>query len=97
MAGRPGTFFWRSSWNHRCPGVFKCDLHFYRVDSGLRGKLGRIDTAACPLYLLTGEYDFPCTPEDTKRTAASIPGAKVTIMQDVGHFPMSENPGRFRE
>jgi pimeloyl-ACP methyl ester carboxylesterase len=79
------------------PGVFKGDLHFYRVDSDLRGKLDRIDTAACPLYLLTGEYDFSCTPEDTRRTAAAIPGAKVTIMKDVGHFPMSENPARFRK
>jgi pimeloyl-ACP methyl ester carboxylesterase len=79
------------------PGVFKGDLYFYRSDSDTRVKLGAIDTAACRLYLLTGEYDFSCTPEDTKRTAAAIPGAKVTIMKDVGHFPMSENPARFRK
>lgn len=79
------------------PGVFKGDLYFYRVDADLRGKLGNIDTAACPLYLLTGEYDFSCTPGDTERTAAAIPGAKVTIMKGLGHFPMSENPARFRE
>ncbi|HLT98403.1 MAG TPA: alpha/beta hydrolase [Burkholderiaceae bacterium] len=79
------------------PGVFKGDLYFYRVDADLRGKLGGIDTDTCPLYLLTGEYDFSCSPEDTLRTADSIPGAKVTIMQEVGHFPMSENPMQFRE
>jgi pimeloyl-ACP methyl ester carboxylesterase len=78
------------------PGVFKGDLYFYRVDADLRGKLIGIDTSRCPLYLLTGEYDFSCTPEDTLRTAEGIPGAKVTIMQEVGHFPMSENPGQFR-
>jgi pimeloyl-ACP methyl ester carboxylesterase len=55
-----------------------------------------IDTRACPLYLLTGEYDFSCTPEDTKRTAAQIPGAEITIMSELGHFPMSENPAQFR-
>ena len=49
-----------------------------------------------PLYLLTGEYDFSCTPEDTLRTAQSIPGAKVQVMQQLGHFPMSENPAQFR-
>jgi pimeloyl-ACP methyl ester carboxylesterase len=48
----------------------------------------------CPLYLLTGEYDFSCTPEDTKRTAASIPGAGVTIMEQLGHFRMI--PKQFR-
>jgi pimeloyl-ACP methyl ester carboxylesterase len=78
------------------PGVFKGDLYFYRVDADLRGKLTGIDTARCPLYLLTGEYDFSCTSEDTMRTAAWIPGAKVTIMKEVGHFPMSENPAQFR-
>jgi len=30
------------------------------------------------------------------RTASTIPGAKVTVMKDMGHFPMSENPKRFR-
>jgi pimeloyl-ACP methyl ester carboxylesterase len=76
--------------------VFKGDLHFYRVDGDLRGKVQRIDTGVCPLYLLTGEYDFSCTPEDTRRTAASIPNARVTIMEQLGHFPMSENPEQFR-
>jgi len=78
------------------PGVFRGDLYFYRVDADLRGKLAGIDTARCPLYLLTGEYDFSCTPEDTLRTASGIDGAKVTVMQQLGHFPMSENPAQFR-
>src|SRR5580704_12788489 len=78
------------------PGVFKGDLYFYRVDGDLRGRVEGIDTGACPLYLLTGEYDFSCTPEDTKRTAAAIAGASVTIMEHLGHFPMSENPEQFR-
>ena len=79
------------------PGVFRGDLHFYRVDADLRGKLDGINTAVCPLYLLTGEYDFSCTPEDTLRTASTIPGVQVTIMKEVGHFPMSENPVQFRK
>jgi pimeloyl-ACP methyl ester carboxylesterase len=79
------------------PGVFKGDLYFYRVDGDLRGLLGPIDTSVCPLFLLTGEYDFSCTPEDTARTAAAIPGAAFTVMQEVGHFPMSENPAQFRK
>ena len=79
------------------PGVFKGDLWFYRVDGDLRGKLTGIRTDLCPLYLLTGEYDFSCSPEDTLRTAQAIPGARVTIMREVGHFPMSENPQQFRQ
>jgi pimeloyl-ACP methyl ester carboxylesterase len=79
------------------PGIFKGDLWFYRVDSDLRGKLTNIDAARTPLYMLTGEYDFSCTPEDTVRTAESIPGAKVTVMKEEGHFPMSENPQNFKK
>ena len=79
------------------PGVFKGDLYFYRVDGDLREKVKTIDTKVCPLYLLTGEYDFSCTAEDTLRTAAQIPGVEVQIMKDVGHFPMSEHPAKFRE
>jgi pimeloyl-ACP methyl ester carboxylesterase len=48
------------------PGVFKGDLYFYRVDGDLRGRVESIDTGICPLYLLTGEYGFSCTPDDTK-------------------------------
>ncbi|MEM1306817.1 MAG: alpha/beta hydrolase [Pseudomonadota bacterium] len=78
------------------PGIFKGDLYFYRVDGDLRPKLAEIDTAICPLYLLTGEYDYSCTPGDTRAAAAEIAGAQVTIMEKLGHFPMAEDPPRFK-
>jgi pimeloyl-ACP methyl ester carboxylesterase len=89
---------WETLWMYMQggPGVFKGDLYFYRVDGDLRGLVGKIDTRICPLYLLTGEYDYSCTPEDAKRTAAQISGAEVVVMKEVGHFPMSENPAQFR-
>ena len=43
------------------------------------------------MYLLTGEYDWSCTPADTLAAAEKIKGAKVTIMERIGHFPMSED------
>ena len=89
---------WDTLWGYMQggPGVFKGDLYFYRVDGDMRDRVSRIDTGRCPLYLLTGEYDFSCQPDDTLRTAAKIPGARVTIMKEIGHFPMSENPAQFR-
>lgn len=94
----PEAARWETLWCYMqgAPGVFKGDLHFYRVDGDLRGRMQEIDTRRCPLYLLTGEYDYSCAPDDTLRTAKSIPGAKVTIMKELGHFPMSENPAQFR-
>ena len=94
----PSETRWDTLWMYMMggPGVFKGDLFFYRADGDLRDRVSQIDTSKCPLYLLTGEYDFSCTPEDTERTAAQIKGARVTVMREIGHFPMSENPGQFR-
>jgi pimeloyl-ACP methyl ester carboxylesterase len=89
---------WETLWGYAQggPGVFRGDLYFYRAEGDLRDKLGDIDTTRCPLYLLTGEYDFSCTPDDTRRTADAIKGARVTVMHGLGHFPMSEHPAQFR-
>jgi pimeloyl-ACP methyl ester carboxylesterase len=78
------------------PGVFRGDLHFYKEEGDLRPLLARIDTARCPVWLLTGEYDYSCRPEDTLATAAAIPGAVARIMAGLGHFPMSEDYAALR-
>ena len=77
------------------PGVFKGDLYFYKLDGDIRGRVAQIDTRKCPLFLLSGEYDYSCTPEETLAVAESIPGCEVTIMKGLGHFPMSENAAEF--
>ncbi len=79
------------------PGVYRGDTYFYSVDWDLRGREGDIDTSACPVYLLTGEYDYACTPAETAATAAAVPGARSATMEGIGHFPMTENYPRFRE
>jgi len=94
----PAETRWDTLWMYMQggPGVFRGDLYFYRADGDFRERVGQIDTRRCPLHLLTGEYDFSCTPDDTRRTAEKIPGARVTIMPEIGHFPMSEHPEQFR-
>ena len=88
---------WETVWHYMQggPGVFTGDLHFYQVEGDIRGRIGAIDTSLCPLYMLTGEYDYSASPRDTEMAAARIKGAKVTIMKGLGHFPMSENPEAF--
>jgi pimeloyl-ACP methyl ester carboxylesterase len=87
---------WETLWHYMQsgPGVFKGDLHFYTLDGDIRDRVDQIDTRRCPLYLLTGEYDYSCTAEATIDVAKRT-GASVTIMQGLGHFPMSENPEKF--
>jgi len=93
----PDEFRWETLWHYyqSGPDVFKGDMHFYRTDSEYRAE--RADTHGCPVYLMTGEYDYSCTPQLTRESAARIPAAEAIIMQGLGHFPMSENPGRFRD
>ena len=88
---------WETVWHYMQggPGVFSGDLYFYQVEGDIRERIGAIDTKLCPLYMLTGEYDYSASPRDTEAAAARIPGAKVTIMKGLGHFPMSENPDTF--
>ena len=78
------------------PGVFKGDLYFYRADGDFRDRVGQIDTRRCPLYLLTGEYDFSCTPEDTQRTAEQDPGRRGRRHEGDRPLPDEREPAQFR-
>jgi pimeloyl-ACP methyl ester carboxylesterase len=78
------------------PGVYQGDVHFYSLDWDAREDIRRIDTNRCKVALLTGEYDYSCTPAMSEAVAASISGARLTIMQGMGHFPMIENYPAFR-
>lgn len=100
MAPQSPERFKRETWwgySQGAPGIYQGDTYFYSVDWDASERVSEIDTGKCPVFLLTGEYDFSCTPRDTEWTARSIPGAEFTLMTEIGHFPMSENPERFRE
>ena len=75
-------------------GIFSGDLKFYFRGWDGRGRVEKIDTEYCPVYMLTGEYDYSCTTEASKATADKIPGAVFEAMPGLGHFPLTENPGK---
>lgn len=89
---------WETLWHYMQsgPGVFKGDLWFYKVDGDIRHRLPEIDTNVCPVFLLTGEYDYSNSPEDTKAVADAVPGSVAATMPGLGHFPMSEDYLSFR-
>ncbi|WP_084602589.1 alpha/beta fold hydrolase [Rubritepida flocculans] len=76
-------------------GTFPGDILFYSGGWDARGRVHLIDTRACPLTLLTGEYDYSCTQEASAATAAKIAGARFVPMAGIGHFPFAENPALF--
>ena len=76
-------------------GIFHGDLDFYFGGFDARGRVGNINVGGCPIYFLTGEYDWSTTPEMSKTTADKIKGAEFKAMKDLGHFPATENPALF--
>jgi pimeloyl-ACP methyl ester carboxylesterase len=78
------------------PGVYAGDVHYYSFDWDAREEIRRIDTKKCKVSLLTGEYDYSCTPAMTESVAKCIAGSRLTIMKGMGHFPMIENYAAFR-
>ena len=46
--------------------------------------------------MLTGDYDYLTTPEDSARTAQQIKNGEFIEMKEIGHFPISENHAVFR-
>jgi len=88
---------WETLWHYMQsgPGVFKGDLYFYTTaDGDIRDRLNRINIKRSPLFLLTGEYDYSCTSE-AMLEVARVTGAPATVMEGLGHFPMSEDHEKF--
>jgi pimeloyl-ACP methyl ester carboxylesterase len=79
------------------PGVYAGDVYYYSIDWDGREDVKRIDTDQCKVSLLTGSYDYSCTPDMTRAVGKSIPGSKLVIMDGMGHFPMIENYPVFRK
>lgn len=50
-----------------------------------------------PTLVIVGRYDPQCPLENSERIAASIPGARLVICEQSGHFPYLEEPEVFRE
>lgn len=87
-------------WTYQCggPGVFAGDLYYYYYDHDVSPEEARaIDTSRCMLYLLTGEYDPNTSPADTEALAELVPGCRYSAMPKLGHFPVAEDYGAFRE
>lgn len=90
---RETVFVYSQGW----PPAFLGDLYYYIADHDLREEAGQIDTQRCPVYMLSGEYDYSATPLHAEAACEAIAGSTYTLMRGLGHFPMSEDPARFSE
>jgi pimeloyl-ACP methyl ester carboxylesterase len=95
MAPQSSETLKRQAWwiySQGAPGVYYGDISFYSQGWDATTYISNIDTEQCAVYMLTGEYDYSCTPAMSRSTASLIPGAVFYEMKSIGHFPMCENP-----
>lgn len=79
------------------PPVFIGDLFYYADEFNLMDVAGEIDTSRCAVHILNGEYDFSGSYEKGEEAHQAIKGSTHTKMEGMGHFPMCEDPERFKE
>jgi pimeloyl-ACP methyl ester carboxylesterase len=99
MAPQSPEEYRRETWwyySQSGPGIFKGDLHFYSIDHDFREMAEQL-SGDIPIYFMTGVYDFACTPEMTEKTAKKVKNSECIIMEEIGHFPMCENPVTFKK
>lgn len=84
------------TYSQGAPPVFSGDLNYYGLEHDLRETAQLIDTRKCMFYVLGGDYDWSAHPAACKALADAVPGAKYTLMEGMGHFPMSEDPVQFK-
>lgn len=99
MAPQSPEEYRRETWwyySQSGPGIFKGDLYFYSVDHDFREVAEQLP-GDIPIYFMTGVYDFACTPEMTEKTAKKVKNSECIIMEEIGHFPMCENPVTFKK
>ena len=65
---------------------------FQDSDFDVRAELGSI---TAPTVVLTGRHDFICGPRWAKMLHAGIPGSRLVILEDSGHFAQIEEPDAF--
>ncbi len=84
------------TYSQGAPPVFSGDLNYYGIEHDIRETAHQIDTSKCMFYVMGGDYDWSAYPEACKELADKVPGAQYTLMEGMGHFPMCEDPGQFK-
>ena len=76
-----------------CPEVMRGDLTGY-ASFDKRDVVGNIKS---PVLLLRGDADWLVSQKQVEETSSRIPGSKIAVLKQTGHYPMIENPYEFNE
>ncbi len=59
--------------------------------------IGALERLDLPAHVLWGRRDPIAVPAIAEALASEIPGARLTWLDELGHFPMLEDPARWAE
>ena len=92
----PDAHRWETVWHYMQggPGVFTGDLFFYQVEGDIRERIGAIDTGVCPLYMLTGEYDYSASPAGHRSRGGTHQRRESDDHEGARPLPDEREPGR---
>jgi pimeloyl-ACP methyl ester carboxylesterase len=80
------------------PGILRGDAIYHCFFHDLREDGHLIDAVRSPVYVLTGEHDLDLhVPGGSIEVVDHIPGIRFQILEGLSHFPMTDEPIRFRE
>ena len=79
------------------PGVLAGDFNYAGIEHDIRQDGEKLSRIGSKIYLIAGDWDWSCTREHSEELESLIDGLTVVRSPDMGHFPMSENPARFRQ
>jgi pimeloyl-ACP methyl ester carboxylesterase len=64
-------------------------------DAYLRTPYLAVDGLTVPVLVVGGDRDVAARPADARALASAVPGCRVELIADCGHFPMVERPEPF--
>ena len=70
-------------------------VYFFSVLAPRYDVRSRLSEIGLPTLVLTGAYDWVCSPAASRIMARAIPGAELAELAEVGHFPFAEEPDAF--
>jgi proline iminopeptidase len=69
--------------------------HFFSALAPRYDVRERLAEIAVPTLVIVGRHDWVCPPAASRALAAAIPGARLLVLPDAGHFGFSETPEPF--
>ncbi len=91
----PESERWETLWHYMQggPGIFKGDLHFYKLDGDIRDRVAQIDTKRCPPTCCRANTTTRARPKKLSKSHGAFPAARSRSWRGPATFRLAKIPG----